>query len=138
IAIARFQKVLVEAILTGQLDIESEKWEFLIEEKDVTFAYIAIEDFKMRYANLISLTQDYEHLVLHEIYLMVINASVFNTSPLHLGKIIQQKTNQSISNKTYDLVFTLSLAKSNVYEIEDFSQYKTKNNYYFNSCTAIT
>lgn len=138
IAIARFQKVLVEAILTGHLDIESEKWELLIEEKDVPFAYIAIEDFKDMYANLVSLTQDYKHLVLPEINLTVINASIFNTSPLHLGKVIHQKTNQNISNKTYDLVFTLSLAKSNVYEIEDFSQYKAKNNCYFNSCTAIT
>src|SRR5690606_12836457 len=93
IAIARFHKVLVEAILTGHLDIESEKWEFLIEEKDVPFAYVAIEDFKMMYANLISLTQDYEHLVLPEINLTVINASIFNTSPLHFGKVIHQKTN---------------------------------------------
>ena len=138
IAIARFQKVLVEAILTGHLDIESDKWEFLIEEKDVPFAYIAIEDFKVLYANLISLTQDYDHLTLPEIYLTVINTSVFNSSPLHLGNEVYQETNQNISNKTYDLVFTLSLAKSNVYEIEDFSQYKAKNNCYFNSCTAIT
>lgn len=138
IAIARFQKVLVEAILTGHLEIESEKWEFLIEEKDVPFAYIAIEDFKVMYDNLISLTQDYEHLVLPEISLTVINTSVFNSSALHLGNEVHQKANQSIRNKTYDLVFTLSLSKSNVYEIEDFSQYKAKNNCYFNSCTAIT
>lgn len=138
IAIARFQKVLVEAILTGHLEIESEKWEFLIEEKDVPFAYIAIEDFKVMYANLISLTQDFEHLVLPEIKLTVLNASVFNTSTLHFGNVVHQKASQQIINKTYDLVFTLSQAKSNVYEIEDFSQYKAKNNCYFNSCTAIT
>ncbi|MGG5905447.1 DEAD/DEAH box helicase [Sphingobacterium daejeonense] len=137
IAIARFQKVLVEAILTGHLEIESEKWEFLIEEKDVPFAYIAIEDFKVMYANLISLTQDFEHLVLPEIKLTVINASVYNTSKLHLDNAVYPKANQQFINKTYDLVFTLSLAKSNVYEIEDFSQYKVKNNCYFNSCTAI-
>jgi len=138
IAIARFQKVLVEAILTGHLEIETEKWEFLIEEKDVPFAYIAIEDLKAMYDNLISLTQDYEHLVLPEISLTVVNTSVFNSSALHLGNEVHQKANQSIRNKTYDLVFTLSLTKSNVYEIEDFSQYKAKNNCYFNSCTAIT
>lgn len=138
IAIARFQKLLVEAILTGHLDIESEKWEFLIEEKDVPFAYIAIEDFKVMYANLISLTQDFEHLVLPEINLTVINASLFNSSPLHLDNAVYPKANQHIINKTYDLVFTLSLSKSYVYEIEDFSQYKVKNNCYFNSCTAIT
>src|SRR5690606_33758223 len=107
------------------------------EEKDVPFAYIAIEDFKLMYDNLISLTQDYEHLVLPEISLTVINSSVFNSSPLHLENYVHQKENQSIRSKTYDLVFTLSLTKSNVYDIEDFSQYKAKNNCYFNSCTAI-
>lgn len=137
IAIARFQKILVEAILTGHLDIECEKWEFLIEEKDVPFAYIAIEDFKDMYTNLISITQDYEYLVLPKINLTVINSSVFNTSPLHLKNIIYQSADQNIINKTYDLIFTFSLAKSNIYEIDDFSQYKVKNNCYFNSCSAI-
>lgn len=138
IAVARFQKLLVEAILTGHLDIEETNWEFLIEEKDVPFAYLAIKDFKEMYGNLISITQDFEHVSLPIINVTVINESIFNNSPLHLGKQVFEKANTSILDKTYDLVFVLSMSKANVYEFEDFSLYKTKNNCYFNSCSAVT
>ena len=46
IAIARVQKVLVEALISHRLNLQKDEWNVLIEECDVPFAKLAVEDFK--------------------------------------------------------------------------------------------
>ena len=59
IAIARSQKLLIEALITKRLDLRKKEWIILIEEGDVPFASLAIADFKEMYNHLVSLSQDY-------------------------------------------------------------------------------
>lgn len=131
IAIARFQKVLLEAIINGHLDITKSKWHILVEEKDVPFAELAILDFKHTFNNLAALTLDFNSYQLPEIELTVIGNTDFFASPLHLGKVYKGSTPE-LRATLYDMVVTQAMLKSASSEIETFSEYKVHNNCYFN------
>lgn len=132
IAVARFHKMLIEAILTGKLSIEKEYWRILVEEMDVPFAAIAIEEFKEIFVNLTQLSSDYESLKLPEIQLTVIPHPVYSNSPLHLGARTAGKDDRRIEIYTYDMVVTLAMFMKSDASIEAFSNYKCTNNCYFN------
>ncbi len=132
IAVARFHKMLIEAILTEKLSIEKESWEILVEEMDVPFAAIAIEDFKEMFVNLTQLSSDYENLKFPEIQLTVIPNPVYSNSPLHLGVKTAKNDDKKIVQKTYDMVVTLALFTKSDASIEAFSKYKCNNYCYFN------
>lgn len=131
IAIARFQKVLVEAILTEKLSLDKSKWEVLVEELDVPFAEIAIDDFKQLFYSLTQLSEDYSELKLPEIALHVISNKDFIGSPLHSGFVMMEPTNEMLKIK-YDLVVTQSVLQRASGSIESFSKYECWNNCYFN------
>jgi superfamily II DNA helicase RecQ len=135
IAIARFQKVLLEAIITGHLDITKDKWQILIEEKDVPFGELAIADFKNTFGHLIALTQEFEQYKLPEIDLFVISNADFIKSPLHTINTYKGPTPELL-NKVYDMVVTQAVLKSASTDIESFSEYKANNNCYFNIRSA--
>jgi superfamily II DNA helicase RecQ len=135
IAIARFQKVLLEAIITGHLDINKDKWQILVEEKDVPFAELAITDFKNTFGHLITLTQEFENYTLPEIDLFVVSNTEFIESPLQTTNIHKGTTNE-LRNKVYDMVVTQAILKSASSNIESFSEYKAHNNCYFNIRSA--
>lgn len=132
IAIARFQKMLVEAIITGHLSLDQEKWTIVVEEKDVPFAYLALEDFKQLFYHLSQLSEQYEQVHLPEIDLFIINGTVFKDSPLHGDAKVFPKISSGLAEMNFDLVVTLAVFKSNSIEIESFSKFKAKNNCYFN------
>ena len=131
VAIARFQKVLVEAIITGHLDIESLHWKILVEEKDVPFAHIALEDFKNTFNHLIDFTEEFEGFKLPEIELTVLSNPLFYNSNLQAGTVHQQATN-NLKNIVFDMVITHAILKTTTHDIELFSEFKAKNNCYFN------
>lgn len=133
IAVARFHKVLIEAIITGHLSLESKAWRLLIEEEDVPFAALAVEDFKQLFSNLIGLTSAYEDLKLPEIQLTILGEKTFQESPLHLNNQVYTSHPKTKENLEFDMVFTLSMIKAVDEEIEKFSKYKVKNNCYFNT-----
>jgi len=135
IAIARFQKVLLEAIITGHLDINKSKWHILVEEKDVPFAELATWDFKNTFNNLISLSQDFSNFQLPEIELFVVGNNDFHESPLHLSKV-HHGASSELRSKVYDMVVTQAILKSASSEIETFSEFKVLNNCYFNIRSA--
>ena len=131
-AIARFQKVLLEAIITGQLSLEENQWKILIEEKDVPFGTLAVEDFKNHFSHLTQLSKDYTNVTLPDIELYVISNKDFINSPL-------QKTTERIYSKKgklkslkFDMVVTQSMLKSISSEIESFSIFDVKRDCYFN------
>lgn len=139
IAIARFQKVLVESIITKHLDIQKENWKVLVQEEDVPFAALAIEDFKQLFNNLIALTREYQNFKLPEIELSIITANQFKDSPLHGDANTYLELPQGLKNQTFDLVVTQSLFKTISSAIDEFSKYKANNNCYFNirNCKLI-
>ena len=132
VAIGRFHKILIEALLTGHISFEAKTWKILIEEGDVSFSALAIEDFKHLFKSLVGLSSGYSHLQLPEIDLVIVSNKIFSNSPLHLGCKVYEKYTPQIGGVEYDMVFTLSMLKSVNSEIELFSRYRVKNNCYFN------
>jgi superfamily II DNA helicase RecQ len=131
IAIARFQKVLLEAIITGQLPIQSSKWRILVEEKDVPFSNIAVEDFKNTFNHLISLSEDFTDFKLPEIELFVISNQRYCKSKLHGSNLIEKVTTE-LKAIEFDMVVTHEILKSVNESTESFSEFKAKNKCYFN------
>jgi superfamily II DNA helicase RecQ len=132
IAIARFQKVLVEAIITGKLPLEKEEWLIMVEENDVPFAALAIKDFESLFNNLTQLSEDFKDTILPKIKLHIISNASFISSPLHLDANTRTSISNNWLNLHYDLVVTQSVLRSVNETIESFSKFKCRNNCYFN------
>lgn len=123
IAVARIQKTIVEALITGRLSVDDPCWKVVVEEADVPCAALALEDLKQMFTNLVSLSQDYSDRVFPEIDLTVVN-SHFSDSPLHLGaKVV--KSHEEVPPEDFDLVidYTSSTCSNEEYI---FSKYNVK------------
>lgn len=131
IAIARFQKVLLEAIITGHLAIQKTKWKILVEENDVPFAHLAIEDFKNTFGHLVLLTQDYGDFKLPEIELHIISNETFCKSKLQPASVSTNAT-PGLLKTEFDMVVTNAILNTNTTAIDSFSKYKAINKCYFN------
>lgn len=131
LAVARIEKTIIEAVLTGHLSIEDDKWRVLVKEGDVPCAALAFEDLAQMFNHLASASKDYDYLKFPEVELTIINTNNQST-PLHLGKEVYLETNPILSEKEYDMVIDFSLfEKSKPLDVE-FSEFKASNNCYFN------
>lgn len=131
LAVARIEKTIIEAVLTGHLSIEDKKWRVLVKEGDVPCAALAFEDLAQMFNHLAAATKDYDYLKFPEVELTIINSHI-QSSPLHLGKDVYSETNRMLSEQEYDMVIDFSLyEKSKPLDVE-FSEFKAKNNCYFN------
>lgn len=110
-AVARIQKVFVEALISGRLDVNKNKWKILIIEDDSDIANIAIDDFQNLYYNLISITKDYDHMV--------------------LPQMVVETKNTASAGTDYDLIIDVSIRKFVNAESVTFSDYKASNGCYF-------
>ena len=135
IGIARIQKVLVEALLIGKLDIQSPKWNILVLERDVPCAALAIADLKQMFNHLTVLSQDYDHLSFPKVNLTIISTPEFVSSSLHQADGVSinvfEKSNDAIRNHLYDLVIDIAVMSRAGVENISFSEYKAKNDCYF-------
>lgn len=123
IAVARIQKTIVEALITGRLSVDDPCWKVVVEEADVPCTALALEDLKQMFTNLVSLSQDYSDRVFPEIDLTVVN-SHFSDSLLHLGaKVV--KSHEEVPPGDFDLVidYTSSTCPNEEYI---FSKYNVK------------
>lgn len=109
--IARIQKTIVEAMITGRLSIQSEEWRILIIEDATDVADIAVKDFVEMYNNLIAMTEDYDDMLLPHI---------------NVVKISSDKVDDM-----FDMVIDVSVNKYTDSEHMVFSKYKAKNDCYF-------
>lgn len=131
IAIARFQKILIEAVLTNRLSLESKKWNILVHERDVPFAHIAMNDFQHLYSNLIGLSRDYNKQKLPKISLKVISNELFYKSPLHIdGKVYKVKTAE-LTQIEFDMVVDFAMLSHSKITKDEFSEYISHNECYF-------
>ncbi|UEQ78057.1 ATP-dependent DNA helicase RecQ [Chryseobacterium arthrosphaerae] len=138
LAISRFHKVIIEALITGHLDIKSAHWEILVEELDIPFAVLAMQDFKNLFNNICQLSSDFADLQLPQYNLTVINKTQFAASPLHQGSNVLKNNMDGVKDKTYHMVLTLSMLDNKIDQIENFSEYQVYNNCYFNIKSAGT
>lgn len=109
--IARLQKTLIEAIISGRLSLQVDEWNMLTIEDGTDVAYLAIEDFCEMFNHLVSMTLEYDTLSLPKI-------NLFN------------KTNANTDTE-YDIVLDVSADKYSEPEKVTFSKYKAKNGCYF-------
>jgi ATP-dependent DNA helicase RecQ len=138
IAIARLQKTIIEAILTGKLDIQLTEWNVLVKENDVPCAALAFEDLKQMFQNLTALSVNFDTMKFPKVNLAIIGAEEYLDSPLHLeSKPVSEATNQQ-KNKVYDLVIDISMDILEVNKEASFSEFKCKKHCYFNIRSAKT
>lgn len=103
-AVARIEKILVEAMISGCLDLSAESWSIAVIERDVPCAQMAIDDIRDLYNHLCQLKGTSEELP--TIKLSVISTPEFGKSPLH--DTVQPKLNQNDSSN-YDLCIDISV-----------------------------
>ncbi|WP_020534912.1 DEAD/DEAH box helicase [Lewinella cohaerens] len=132
IAIARFQKVLLEAIITEQLSLEQDTWRILIEEKDVPYGRLGVKDFQHHFHHLTQLSEEYDTLFLPKIELYIVSNQDFYQSALQAQENVFVTIPNSLKNMDFDMVVTQSMLKSVASDIESFSTFKVGNDCYFN------
>ena len=103
LAIARVERLLIEAMMSGALSLSSRSWNLVFVERDVPCGAIAVEDFKKRYSTLCSLAGSKDSLP--EINFSIVSTKEFIASGLHLGHPVSEE----IPDETFDLCIDISM-----------------------------
>ena len=103
-AVARIEKVLVEAMITGALDLTANSWNIAVIERDVPCAKMAIDDLSELYNHLCELKGILDRLP--RINLTVISTEEFCHSPLH-GDIEPRLSQEK--DASYDVCIDISM-----------------------------
>lgn len=103
-AVARIEKILVEAMISGTLDLTSNAWNIAVIERDVPCAKMAIDDLSELYNHLCELKGLTDKLP--TINLTVISSEEFHLSPLHGD--IETKIKQ-VADFDYDVCIDISM-----------------------------
>ena len=109
--IARIQKTLIEAIISGRLNVNNEDWKILVIEDNTHVAQLAVEDFYELYHHVIDMTDDYDLMFLPEYKLYTAEDANAATD--------------------FDLVLDISVEKTSEPQAVVFSKYKVKNDCHF-------
>lgn len=130
ISVARMEKVIVEAMISGHLDWSVSSWNVLVKENDHPCAALAFEDLKQMYNHLTALTVKYSDRKFPNVSLTVISAHA--DSPLHLEANVLERPSAAVSEKEYDLVVDYGFDDFCDARNVEFSEFKAKNKCYFN------
>lgn len=103
LAIARVERMMLQAMLTGALDMNAKKWNIVVVERDVPCAVIAFDLLKEAFHKIAIL--DGSNDTLPEISLSVVSSDEFADSKLHLGRQVET----SIPKKDFDLCIDVSM-----------------------------
>ena len=101
IAVARIEKILLEALIQGHLKVEANEWKIAIVERDVCCASFAIEHLKKSYENLCILDGSEFHWP--ELKLDVVCSDEFQNSKL------RNDYNNRLRFTKYDLAIDFSM-----------------------------
>lgn len=108
-AVARVERMLLEAAMSGALDMNAAKWNILVVERDVPCAAMAIDDLMDKLCHIYSLAGIDKHLP--SVDLTIVSTEEFKDSPLHLDRIVSR----DIPESNFDLCLDISmLLKDNV------------------------
>lgn len=138
IGVSRIQKTMIEAILTGRLDISKKELKIIVIERDVPCAIMALEELAQMYNTLTSLSEDYNKIKFPKVILDVISTDVFASSKLHLAPTscisaeVHKSPNSEIRSRMYDVVIDIALMRRSSIENISFSEYRCNNDCYFN------
>lgn len=132
IGIARIQKVILEALMTGKIGITDSKWNVLVIEHDVPCAALAFMDLEIAFNTLTKMSQDYADLSFPKVNLEIISTDEFADSPLHRNLPVTTEATGRQKRKIYDLVIDISVLRRAEIENKSFSEFQCKTNCYFN------
>lgn len=110
IAVAHIQKVIIEAVFRGCLNLKDSYWEIVVVEHDVPCAAIAFEDLKIWYTHLQALQGVPTHFP--EIKLTIVGDEYFRDSPLHNNHPLTPAQELPI-DKVYDFMIDIAVYKRN-------------------------
>ena len=103
LAVARVERILIEAVFSGALSLSSRSWDIVIVERDVPCGAIAVEDFKTRLSTLSQLEGAGDNLP--DIKLTIVSTKEFASSRLHCGNPVLL----DIPDKPFDLCIDISM-----------------------------
>ena len=139
IGIARIQKTLIEAMITGRVDYKQDFLNILAYERDVPCTVLALKDLADSFNNLATLSEEYKEVRFPNIQIDVISSSAFVGSPLHNPNVEDNSICVNVVNdiekinhaKKYDVVFDISVMRRSGLEEKAFSTFKCNQNCYF-------
>ena len=131
IAIARIEKVIIEAILTGHISVSKGEWDVVVKENDVPCSSIAFADLAMMYNHLTALSSEFRDKKFPKVNLHIISKN-YTSSPLHLDSTVYSYSKQVNKENTYDMIIDFSIHDKIDAENVQFSEFKANNNCYFN------
>ena len=103
LAVARIERMLIEAMMSGALNVSSEQWDIAVVERDVPCAAMAIQDLTDKYSHLCQLAGSSDHLP--KINLTIFSTEEFKSSPLHLSC----KPTTEMPQSHFDLCLDISM-----------------------------
>lgn len=103
LAIARVERMLLQAVLSGALDMKKTEWNIVVVERDLPCSALAVELLKESFQHLAAL--DGSDTILPRINLSIVSTDEFKSSPLHLDNRVYE----SIPHCTYDLCMDISI-----------------------------
>lgn len=103
LAIARIQKMLLQAILSGGLDMSQNEWNIIVVERDVPCAAVGVQLFIEYFKKIAEL--EGKNDTLPQIKLTIVSTEEFKSSPLHLDN----KVFTDIPEKKFDLCIDVSV-----------------------------
>ena len=139
VGIARIQKVVLEAILTGRLSLGVCEWNTVVKEADYPCAALAFADLEQMYNHLCALAVEYSDRKFPKINLTIVNPT-YKDSPLHLTNKCVTSVKKINKEEEFDMVIDISFKDKADAEHVQFSEFKVKNDCYFNirSCEQTT
>ncbi|WP_455162004.1 hypothetical protein [Tannerella forsythia] len=119
IAVARIQKVVLEAMISRRLEIARDMWSVLVIERDVPCAALALADLKEHFNHLTAMSAEYAGLTFPEVELTIVSTPEFIGSPLHGNTVPLAEVTDELRRKTYDLIIDISMLRRT--DIENIS-----------------
>ena len=103
IAIARIERMMLEAMTSGALKSDADVWNIVVVERDLPCAAMAVADLKEKYEHICSLAGSSE--TLPAINLCIVSTEDFKDSPLHLNGRVQT----TMPEEHFDLCMDISV-----------------------------
>lgn len=109
LGIGRMQKVIVEAMLTGKLDMRQNEWRILVYERDVPCTALAFRDLEIMFNNLAAMTKEFDSLKFPKVSLDIVSTPEFCDSPLHLNHNVAVDSIKT--SGSYDMIVDISMLR---------------------------
>ena len=139
IGVARVEKTILEALMTGKMDLNKSDWNILAIERDVPCVALALRDLTQMFNNLTCLSEEYKTLRFPTIHLDIISSYEFTDSPLHTydGGVSSVELNLFDSenklgkSKQYDVILDIAALRRSGLENKAFGNFKCPSKCYF-------